>query len=102
MAYEYMLRDYRVKSGEMNEWIEEWRTKVYPLRLKMGFEVLGAWTLGEDRFVWVLGYKGKKGDFEKANKRYYDSKERKAMKPDPARHLSEIKHWMMVGALPND
>ncbi|MDG6898596.1 MAG: NIPSNAP family protein [Nitrososphaerota archaeon] len=99
MAFEYMLRDYRVKPGEMEEWLREWATKVYPLRLKFGFKVVGAWKVEEDRFVWILGYDGKKGDFERANEKYYNSKERKAMKPDPARHLSEIKHWMMSDAM---
>lgn len=97
---EYMLRDYRVKPGEMEDFVSEWKTKIVPLRKKLGFEVVGAWTVGDGRFVWILGYQGKSGDFEEANERYYSSKERKAMKPDPARHLAEIKHWMMTSALP--
>ena len=24
---EFQLRDYRIKSGEMSEWLDEWRTK---------------------------------------------------------------------------
>jgi len=95
-----MLRDYRVKPGEMGKWIEEWAGKIYPLRLKFGFKVVGAWRVGDDRFVWILRYDRKKGDFEKANDRYYNSKERKAIKPDPARHLAEIKHWMMEDVRP--
>ena len=97
---EYMLRDYRVKRGEMGEWLQEWREKVYPLRLHFGFKVLGAWTVGDDRFVWILGHDGGKGEFEKADERYYSSEERKALKPDPARHLLEVKHWMMDDVLP--
>lgn len=91
-----MLRDYRVKPGELEDFVREWRSMIVPLRKKRGFEVVGAWTVGEDRFVWILGYDG---DFEKANEKYYSSEERKAMKPDPARHLAEIKHWMMDSAL---
>ena len=93
MAIEYMLRDYRVRPGKMDDWLEEWSNKVYPLRLKFGFKVAGAWKIGEDRFVWILGYEGGKREFEKANEKYYNSKERKAIRPDPARHLLEIKHW---------
>ena len=52
----------------MAEWIKEWRTKVYRLRLKKGFKVIGAWTVVEEnRFVWILGWEGP-GTFEKANK----------------------------------
>ena len=97
---EYMLRDYKVKAGEMEDWLKEWSEKIYPLRLKMGFKVLGAWKVGDDRFVWILSHDGKKGEFEKANERYYSSKERKAIRPDPARHLAEVRHWMMEDVLP--
>lgn len=95
-----MLRDYGVKPGEMEEWLREWAEKIYPLRLKMGFRVVGAWRVGDDRFVWILSYDGEAGEFEKANQRYYDSKERKEIAPDPARHLLEIRHWMMQDVLP--
>ena len=98
----YMLRDYRVKPGEMCEWIEEWARVVYPIRLKFGFKVLGAWRIGDERFVWVLCHDGKKEDFEKADEGYHNSKERKGAKPDPARHLVETKHWVMEDVMPPD
>jgi hypothetical protein len=93
-----MLRDFIVKEGEMDEWVEEWRSKVVPLRLRFGFKVVGAWKLEDTRFVWILSYTGKKGDFGRMNERYYNSKERKAVRPDPARHLSKTEHWMMTEA----
>ena len=65
MAIEYMLRDYRVRPGKMDDWLEEWSNKVYPLRLKFGFKVAGAWKIGEDRFVWILGLEVE-GDFGKS------------------------------------
>lgn len=99
MTTEYMLRDYKVKSGEMTEWLREWSTKIYPLRLKFGFKVTGAWIIGKERFVWILSYDGEKGGFKKADERYYDSKLRKSLKPNPARHLSKVRHWMMESAL---
>jgi hypothetical protein len=92
---EYMLRDYLVKAGEMEDWLREWRTKVRPLRESLGFEVVGAWRIGEDRFVWILAHEGEGGEFQRADKAYYDSEERKSLHPDPARHLSETRHWMM-------
>lgn len=83
----FQLREYTVKPGEMDEWVAEWRSKVAPLREKMGFRVLGAWTIdGTDQFVWIISYDGPKS-WDEANDDYYSSPERKALDPDPARHL---------------
>jgi hypothetical protein len=94
---EYQLRDYRVKPGEIDEFIKEWKEKLYPLRVKKNFKLIGAWIVnGENRFVWILGYEG---SFEKAEKDYYDSPERKAISPDPARHLENPQHFQMSSVL---
>jgi NIPSNAP len=98
MTLEYQLRDYLVKPGEMNEWVEEWREKVLPIRKKFGFKVAGAWQIGEERFVWILGYEGKEG-FKRADERYYSSPDRKELTPDPARHLTATDHHMMTDVL---
>ena len=88
----YQLRVYRVKEGELDEWLAEWRDHVLPLRRAHGFEVLGPWVVrGENRFVWIIGH----GDFEAANEAYYASPERRALDPDPARHLAETEAWLM-------
>jgi hypothetical protein len=80
----WQLRDYRVKPGEMQDWISEWSAHIRPLREKFGFQVLGAWTIAEqDRFLWILAHE----DFETADRGYYASEERRALAPDPARHL---------------
>jgi len=97
---EFQLRDYRVKHEEMNEWIEEWRTKIYPLRIKFGFKVIGAWTrVEEDRFIWILSFDGPEGSFATAEKAYFDSSERKSMSPDPVRHLLSTSQTMIRGIL---
>jgi hypothetical protein len=82
----YQLRSYRVRNGEMDEWLREWRELVYPLRLAHGFLVVGAWVnRDQDRFVWIVGH-----DYlERADSAYYASPQRIAMDPDPARHLVE-------------
>ena len=91
----WQIREYSVKPGEMAEWIHEWRTKVVPLREKSGFEVAGAWTVdGADRFVWIICYAGPLS-WEEADAGYYNSAERKAMTPDPARHLAETSARLM-------
>ena len=89
------LREYTVKPGEMAEWIEEWRTRIVPLRVNAGFKVLGAWTVdGTDQFVWIISYDGPKG-WQEAESDYYASPERKALQPDPARHLAQTSARLM-------
>jgi hypothetical protein len=96
----YQLREYTVKAGEMGEWIAEWRERIVPLRARYGFRVIGAWTLdGTDQFVWVITYNGAKA-WEEADADYYASPERKAVDPDPARHLAHVQTRLMSDVLP--
>ena len=89
----FQLRLYRVNSGAMEAWLEEWHEHVRPLRLAHGFSILGPW-VGDDgtTFVWMLGHDG---DFEAADAAYYGSDERRALDPDPARHLGDVTTWFM-------
>ncbi|HKC20198.1 MAG TPA: NIPSNAP family protein [Candidatus Dormibacteraeota bacterium] len=90
------LREYTVKPGEMQDWIEEWRSQIVPLRRKHGFEVIGAWTVdGSDQFVWIIKHDGPKS-WKEADADYYASPERKAMDPDPARHLAQTGARMLT------
>jgi hypothetical protein len=90
------LRIYTAKPGEMDDFCQEWGEHVLPLRLQRGFRVLGPWVIDEtNQFVWILEHDG---DFEVAESRYYESPERKALDPDPARHLAKIDHWMIHDA----
>ncbi|HAC46726.1 MAG TPA: NIPSNAP family containing protein [Chloroflexi bacterium] len=96
---EHQLRMYVIKPGEMSEWIDEWSTHVVPLRRQLGFEVVGAWTIdGEDRFVWILRYTGTK-PWAEADADYYGSPERKALTPNPARHVASSETWLMTPAV---
>ncbi len=95
MAMQYQLRIYTVRPGEMEDWLREWKEKIVPLRKKLGFQVLGAWTMREaDRFIWLLGYAADR-TFEEADAAYYQSADRKAVQPDPARHLAKTEKWRM-------
>ena len=79
------LRDYTIKPGQLEAFVSAWSKGVRPLRLKRGFVIEGAWKIpAEERFVWVVSY-DKPDGWEAANKAYYDSPERKAMDPDPAK-----------------
>lgn len=91
----FQLRMYVVNDGELDEWVAEWRERVLPLRRAHGFSVQGPWIVpDESRFVWILGHE----DFETADREYYASPERAALDPDPARHLADVKHWLMTPA----
>ena len=87
------------KEGELEAFVAEWRTRVVPLRRRMGFEVLGAWTIPEEnRFVWIIQYPGDRKAFEARDAAYYAAPERKALTPDPRRHLAEVRTWIMTPA----
>ena len=87
----WQLRMYRVKTGELDRWVEEWRATVRPLRDAMGFEVLGPWIGEDDLFVWLIGHE----DLEAADAAYYASPERAALDPDPARLLAEVQTFLL-------
>ncbi len=82
--------------GEMEQWLDEWRSRIVPLRQKFGFRILGAWTVaGADEFVWIITYSGPKS-WEQADSDYCGSPERKAISPDPARHLAHTETRMLT------
>ena len=85
----YELREYTIEEGRLDDFVREWRELVLPLRVSLGFNVLGPWIEREaNRFVWIVAYDG---DLEAANAAYYDSDERRAMSPDPARLVLEAR-----------
>lgn len=98
---EYQLRRFRIRAGSMDAFLEAWLRGVYPLRRKFGFKFAGAWRVdGADEFVWIIGYDGPDG-FAAADKRYYESDERKRMAPDPAQYIELPVSTMMTSVLPD-
>jgi NIPSNAP protein len=98
---EYQLRRYRIRAGSMDAFIDAWLRGVYPLRCSFGFILAGAWRVqGGDEFVWIIGYDGPEG-FAAADKRYYESDERKHMSPDPAEYIEVSVSQMMRSVLPD-
>ena len=69
----------------MDAFVDEWFEHLRRLRLAHGFAIFGPW-VGEDgvTFAWILGHDG---DFEAADAAYSTSAERRALDPDPARHV---------------
>ena len=93
------LRMYQVKDGELDAFIAEWRNAVVPLRRKFGFIVEGAWAIPEkSQFIWIISSDGPE-DFEVRDAAYYASPERRALSPDPARHLLHTDTRLMKSVL---
>ena len=86
---QWQLRRYAVH--DFDAFAREWAEHVLPLRRAHGFEVLGPWRDAEGRFVWMLGHV----DFASADHAYYESDERRAIAPDPARHVAAAEHLAM-------
>lgn len=86
---EYQLREYTIRQGEINQFIEEWGAQIMPLRKKLGFKILDAFANKEEsRFVWIVAWDGP-GSLDEGEKRYFDSNERTAVNPNPARHVEK-------------
>jgi NIPSNAP len=87
------VRVYRIRPGELEEFEREWREQVVPLRRRFGFEVVGAWASEDgETFVWIIRHEG---DFTAADRAYYLSPERAALDPDPARHISDPRAFLV-------
>src|SRR5687768_7431970 len=84
------LRDYRITHNELDQWVDEWRSGIAPLRRELGFTIERAWKVDEDsRFVWLLSYPGDWEAFEAADRAYYDSPQRTSLEPNPARLIED-------------
>lgn len=89
------LRIYTINRGALQDFALEWQEKIKPLREKLGFQVLGAWTVqATNQFVWLLGYEGP-SDWDTQDQAYFDSDERRAMQPDPARFIARVEQYFV-------
>ena len=94
---QYQLRDYTIMDGTMSQFVAEWKSQVVPLRAQAGFEIVSAWSSSETgRFVWIIGFEG---DFEEADRLYYESPGRIALSPDPARFIETTRSEFVSAAL---
>lgn len=84
---EIQTRIFEIADGHLDDFVAAWSAGVRPLRERMGFTNIGAWSVPETgQFVWILGYDGPEG-FAAADAAYYDSEERHAIQPDPAQWI---------------
>jgi len=80
----------------MAEWVDGWTRGVLPLRRKHGFAILGAWVIAErNQFLWLLAYEGPVEEFTARNRAYYDSEDRKTLRPDPAPLIETQETWFV-------
>ena len=90
------LRRYRIESGRAEQFAQEWRDSVAPLRERHGFRVKGWLVDDSDEFIWLLEHHDRES-FEAADAAYYASAQRQAVRPDPARLIDEArKDWVSV------
>jgi hypothetical protein len=89
------LRIYTIHRGSLRAWVSEWREKIKPLRQRLGFTVLGAWTHEEtSRFFWILQYSGRQS-WDALETAFHGSEERRSMQPNPARHIAKAEHFFV-------
>lgn len=80
------LRDYRIRDGELDRFIGEWRAGILPIRRGLGFRVPAAWTAADSSsFLWLLSMEGDEAAFDAADAAYHASPDRAGLDPDPAR-----------------
>ena len=88
------LRVYTIDKGRLDDFAGAWRAGVYPLRLKMGYQIPFALKIPEtNQFVWLLTYDGPES-WEQKEAAYYGSDERKRLSPDPAQWIARPEQLM--------
>lgn len=98
MATEFQLRQYIVEDRKWDEFLSIF-PQVVAAREEAGFDVVGVWTVAEERrFIWIVSTDHPDG-IDGASQAYYHSAGRKAITPEPATLLSEITTTTMA-ALP--
>ena len=94
------IRTFTINRGKLDDFVRAWLAGVYPLRLKHGFKIPGAWVVRErNEFIWILTYDRPEG-FEARDAAYYASAERAVLDPDPAQYIARAEHWFMASVLP--
>ena len=93
------LRIYTINRGALLQFAQEWNDHIRPLREKLGFYILGAWTVSStNQFVWIMGYDGP-DSWEERDQAYFNSDERRAMDPNPARNIARMEEYFMETVL---
>jgi hypothetical protein len=100
MAKKTQIRIFTINKGKMDMFLDAWQKGVYPLRIKNGFKIEGAWVVQEkNKFIWILSYDGPEG-FEAKDSAYYASQARTTLKPDPAEYIADVEQYFINPGLP--
>jgi hypothetical protein len=99
-AKKTQIRIFTINKGKMDVFLDAWQKGVYPLRIKSGFKIEGAWVVQEkNKFIWILSYDGPEG-FESKDSAYYASQGRTTLKPDPADYIADAEKYFINPGLP--
>ena len=94
------IRIFTINKGKMDVFLDAWQKGVYPLRIKSGFKIEGAWVVKEkNKFIWILSYDGPEG-FEAKDSAYYASQARTSLKPDPAEYIADAEKYFITQGMP--
>ena len=90
------LRLYTIDRGRLDDFAAAWRAGVYPLRLKMGYQIpFAAKIPATNQFVWLVRYDGPE-PWERKEAAYYSSAERAGLSPDPRQWIARADQWMVT------
>ena len=90
------LRLYTIDRGRLDDFVAAWHAGVYPLRLKMGYQIpFAAKIPSTNQFVWLLTYRGPQS-WEQKEKEYYGSAARQVLSPDPAQWIVRPEQLMVT------
>ena len=90
------LRLYTIDKGRLDDFAKAWRAGVYPLRLKMGYQIPFAATIPTtNQFIWLLTYDGP-DSWEQKEAAYYGSAERKQLSPNPSQWIARPEELMVT------
>ena len=80
MAF-FELRQYRIKDGRMNEWVEFMETEIIPYQVSKGMVVVGSFVAEEeeDLYIWIRRFE---------NEEERETEEPYTMLYRPSRHIT--------------
>ncbi len=96
---EYELRIATIAPGKLSAFLDAWSSQVVPLRKRLGFTLVSAWTAHEtNRVIWILGFDGDEG-LAAADAAYYASEERLLFDPEPGEYIVNIERLPVAQAI---
>jgi hypothetical protein len=95
MSKRVQLRVLTIRAGELDHFIDAWKTFILPLRNKYGFHTDAAWTITEgNKFYWLLSYEGTR-PWEKLDEDIYQDLIRQSIDLDAFRYIDRVERWFI-------